>query len=297
MINGQVISMKDVIKTYPGFELVLPEFELSTGHLHVLIGPNGAGKSTLLRLLIGLSLPDKGRIELFNKPMPKEEEEIKLHTGYVAAEMGFPAHMTTEGAIDYVAKFYANWSVEERERLVKAFDVPEKHKYNKLSTGQKMRTLIVTAFARGAELLLLDEPFASLDPLGKETLKEEMMDYLLDGGNTIFLATNEVTDVEDCIDYLHILCNGRIIASGYPDELCAGVSRYSFKGNRRSIAMGEGFRGKVIFKGEWGIAVMKKGDEEQLNELQKAGALCINQEDVTLKDLIRYYFAKEIIRY
>jgi len=296
MNDGHVISMRNVVKTYPGFELALPEFGLSPGHMHVLIGPNGAGKSTLLRLLIGLSRPKAGSIRLFDKAMPNDEAEIKLHTGYIASEMGFPPHMTAKGAIDYVANYYPGWSEDERKRLVEVFDVPENNKYNKLSTGQKIRTLLVTAFARGAKLLLLDEPFASLDPMGKETLKEEMMDYLLDSGNTILLATNEVTDIEDCIDFLHILCGGRIVVSGCPDELCAGVSRYSFKGNRRGISLGEGFKGKVIFKGEYGIAVMRKGDEVQLNELEKAGAQNITGEDVTLKDLIRYYFAKEMVR-
>jgi ABC-2 type transport system ATP-binding protein len=263
--------------------------------MHVLIGPNGAGKSTTLRLLIGLSLPDKGNIELFGKPMPREEAEIKLHTGYVAAEMGFPQHMTAKAAIDYVARFYPEWSQEERCRLVKTFEVPEERKFNKLSTGQRIRTLLVTAFARHAELLLLDEPFASLDPLGKDTLKEEMMDYLLDSDNTILLATNELTDVEDVIDYLHIIRNGRIVVSDHPHVLCAGISRFSFGGTRREMKLKKDFKGRLIFKGDRGIAVMRKGDEEALTALREAGAVNIVPEEVTLKDVIRYYFAPELI--
>jgi ABC-2 type transport system ATP-binding protein len=285
--------MSDVIKTYPGFKLALPEFNLSRGHLHVLIGPNGAGKSTLLRLLIGLSLPDRGTIELFGKNMPGNEAEIKLHTGYVAAEMGFPAHVDAKAAIDYVARFYPNWSQEERYRLMAAFELPEERKFNKLSTGQRMRVLLLTAFARQADLLLLDEPFASLDPLGKETLKEEMMEYLLDDEKSILLATNELTDVEDVIDYIHIISHGRIVVSAPPDELCANVSRYSFTGSRRSIKLKKNFKRRVFFKGDRGIAVVAKDADQELAILEDAGAVDITPEDVTLKDVIRYYFGVE----
>jgi ABC-2 type transport system ATP-binding protein len=292
-MSEPIVSISNVVKTYPGFRLEMPELNLSKGHLHCLIGPNGAGKSTLLRMLIGLSLPDKGNIELFDMKMPDDEAQIKLRTAYIAAEMGFPSHMTAASAIDYVERYYPEWSQAERFRLVEAFDVPEKRKYVKLSTGQKMRTLLVTAFARGADLLLLDEPFASLDPLGKDTLKEELMDYLLDENRTVLLATNELYDIEDIIDYIHIISNGRIVASSAPDELCATVSRFTFKGSRRGMQLKKGLRHRVYFKGDTGVAVVGNGNEAEINLLRDAGARDLKPEEVTLKDVIRYYFAME----
>ena len=85
---------------------------LAQGHMHVLIGPNGAGKSTLLRLLIGLSLPDEGRVELFGKHLDDNEVEIKLQTGYVAQEMDFPSGMRNKQCLDFVVQFLTRDAVK-----------------------------------------------------------------------------------------------------------------------------------------------------------------------------------------
>ncbi len=293
-MSDSVVEISELVKTYPGFRLEIPELALSKGQLHCLIGPNGAGKSTLLRLLIGLSLPDRGDINLFDMSMPEDEAAIKLRTAYIAAEMGFPSHMSAASAMDYVERFYPEWSQAERYRLVEAFDVPEKRKYVKLSTGQKMRTLLVTAFARGADLLLLDEPFASLDPLGKDTLKEELMDYMLDENRAVLLATNELYDIEDIIDCIHIISHGRIVASDTPDELCGRVSRHIFKGTRQALQLRKDIRSRVFFKGDTGVAVLERDNEDEVARLREAGARELRREEATLKDVIRYYFAMEL---
>jgi ABC-2 type transport system ATP-binding protein len=289
-MNDPVIKLTAIVKTYTGFNLTIPELSLTSGKLHVLIGPNGAGKSTLLRLLIGLSLPDEGKVKIFGKLLNENEAEIKLHTGYAAADMGFPYGMRVSMCLDFVAGFYPQWSEDVRAGLAKSLELVEKKRFYQLSPGQQMRVLLVAAFARMPNLLLLDEPFATLDPFAKEKLKEEIVRFLRDSQNTVLLATNELADCESIIDELHIILNGRIIASGSPPALAAELCRFSYACLDAARTLPADFTCTGVVTAERSFVVAKGKVDDIREALIKAGAGELALEEVTIKDVMRYYF-------
>ena len=190
------------------------------------LGPNGAGKTTTIKLLLGLIQPSGGRATVFGHDVQRGSVEVRKRAGYLAQEPRFYEHMTARQILDYTARFFYRGPknllearVQEMLELVGLEDKADRP-LRGFSGGERQRLGIAQAQVNYPDLLILDEPAASLDPLGRHDVLEVM--EKLRKYTTIFYSTHILEDVQRVSDTVAILNQGRLIAEAPINELLAG---------------------------------------------------------------------------
>jgi len=218
--NGTIIRMDKVSKAFCGTR-ALDEVDLAvrSGRITGVLGANGAGKSTLLRTIIGLYLPDSGRVETFGCLArdlgPKELGRI----GYVHQEGELLNWMTVGQLIRYVAAYYPNWNGDLERKYVADFDVNEKARVGSLSPGERQKVAILIAIGFEPELLILDEPASALDPIARARFLDLLLELIQTENRTILISSHILSDVEKVIDHAIIMDRGRIVRDCSFDDL------------------------------------------------------------------------------
>ena len=176
----------------------------------VLLGGNGAGKSTLLRLLLGVLRPARGRVAVFGQDPLRAHAAVVQRIGYVPDVPDVYPWMTPARLYAFLAPHYPTWNRALCQELAGQLDVPLRTKFKALSRGQGMKAMLVAALASEPELLLLDEPFAGLDPLVREDVLAGIVQALRDGERTVLCATHELEIAARIADRVAVLHDGKI---------------------------------------------------------------------------------------
>jgi ABC-2 type transport system ATP-binding protein len=218
--NGAIIRMDEVSKAF-GRTRALDGVNLAVqpGRIIGLLGANGAGKSTLLRTIIGLYLPDQGRVETFGCLArdlgPKELARI----GYVHQEGELLNWMTVGQLLRYVAAYYPSWNRDLERKYIADFDVDEKARVGSLSPGERQKVAILIAIGFEPELLILDEPASALDPIARARFLDLLLELIQTENRTILISSHILSDVEKVIDHVIIMDRGRISRDTSFDDL------------------------------------------------------------------------------
>jgi ABC-2 type transport system ATP-binding protein len=188
-------------------------FELPQGRVCALVGPNGAGKTTLLHCAVGLLSPTEGSIRVLGG-VPDQDPEQLSRVGFVAQDAPLYASFTGAEMLEMGARCNPRWDGDAaRERLAR-LAVPLDRKVETLSGGQRAQVALALALAKRPEVLLLDEPLASLDPLARREFLQTLMEAVAADGTTVVLSSHLVTDLERVCDHLLLLRDGRIRIGG-----------------------------------------------------------------------------------
>jgi len=190
------------------------DLELATGQVTVLLGQNGAGKSTLLRVLLGLLQPRAGMVQVLGANPLREHRRVLQRVGYVPDVPDCYPWMTARDLFQFLAPQYPTWNVSLCRELCARLQVPQWTKVQALSRGQGMKLMLVAALAPEPDLLLLDEPFAGLDPLVKEEVLSGVLDALRGAERTVLCATHELDIAARIADRIAVLERGRIVQHG-----------------------------------------------------------------------------------
>lgn len=213
------IDIKNVSKKYKEFELKDVSFNLEKGYVMGFIGPNGAGKSTVIRLIMNLVKRNSGEIKIFGMDNLKHEKEVKQRIGFVYDENYYYEELSMESMKNIVAPFYKSWDDELFKKNMKSFDLNERAKIKTLSKGMKMKFSLAMALSHGAELIIMDEPTAGLDPVFRSELLDIIQRLILDENKSIFFSTHITTDLEKVADYITFINKGKIEFSRPKDEI------------------------------------------------------------------------------
>ena len=197
------------------------DLRLEPGKVTVLLGANGVGKSTLLRVLLGVQRPDRGTVRVFGRDPLRHHAMIAARIGYVPDTPDAYPMQTPRRFFAFVAPHYPTWNQELCARLAERLQVPLDTRFSQLSRGQGMKAMLVAALAPEPELLLLDEPFAGLDPLVREEVLQGLITELRDGERTVLCATHELEIAARIADRIAVLHRGRIVRHGALDEVLA----------------------------------------------------------------------------
>jgi ABC-2 type transport system ATP-binding protein len=226
-VHDPVILTRDLRKAYgPHLALDGLDLEVPPGRVFGFLGPNGAGKTTTLNLLLGLARPTSGRAEVFGRDVAREGLQIRARTGFLAQEPRFYPHMTARETLAFVGRFFGLGTArEERRRIDAALDLVDlldraDRPVGGFSGGERQRLGLAQAQIHEPALLILDEPAASLDPMGRRdvlTILER-----LKGRATVFFSTHILDDVQRVGDEVAILARGRRRAQAPVRELLAG---------------------------------------------------------------------------
>ncbi|MDK1473058.1 ABC transporter ATP-binding protein [Streptomyces sp. 549] len=213
------ISVSQLVKTF-GHTRALDGLDLTvrTGEVHGFLGPNGAGKSTAIRVLLGLLRADSGEARLLGGDPWADAVALHRRLAYVPGDVELWPNLTGGEAIDLLARLRGGIHRERRDELVERFGLDPTKKGRSYSKGNRQKVAIVAALASDAELLLLDEPTAGLDPL-MEVVFQDVIFQAKAAGKTVLLSSHILAQVEKLCDRVSIIRLGRIVQSGTLSEM------------------------------------------------------------------------------
>jgi polyether ionophore transport system ATP-binding protein len=219
MTPDDAIRTEGLSKRY-GESLALDGLDLlvEPGEVYGYLGPNGAGKTTTIRLLLGLLRPTGGRAELFGVDAWRDPVAAHRCVGYVAAEPNLWPALTGAETLEFLARVRGGDDRAYREELVERFQLEPNKKVRALSHGNRQKVQLIAAFASRAELLILDEPTGGLDPLMEIAFRETVREAR-QHGQTVFLSSHILSEVEAVCDRVGILRQGRLVDQGTLVEL------------------------------------------------------------------------------
>jgi ABC-2 type transport system ATP-binding protein len=219
MTGTEVLSLKDVKKSYGNFELGPVDLNIEPGSIVAVVGPNGGGKSTLMGMLMNLIQPDSGELKLFGGTYPDDEVAIKRRVGYVPERPVGGDEMSAESLGEFFSRFYPKWDHRLYEDLLKRARIEPDKRFGELSKGVQRRLAFALALATGSELLLLDEPTAGVDPFGRREILEDISRFMEGGDKTVVFATHVMEEVRRIADYVLFLADGEFLGLYEKDTL------------------------------------------------------------------------------
>jgi len=225
-MNGDdVLSVRDLWLLFGRRKQVLRglDLRLEPGKVTVLLGGNGAGKSSLLRVLLGVLRPRRGSVRVFGEDPLRRHRAVVARIGYVPDSPDVYPWMTLRDLGRFLRPHYPKWNDALFAELAGRLAVPAATRFAAMSRGEGMKAMLVAALAGEPELLLLDEPFAGLDPLVREDVLLGVVDALRDGERTVLCATHELEIASRIADRVAVLHDGRIARHGTLAEVLGAV--------------------------------------------------------------------------
>lgn len=195
------------------------DWQIEAGSIVGLLGRNGAGKTTLIECLLGLRENNAGEVKLFGESNQQLSTETKAKIGYVQQSADLFEWLTPRQMLRYFKALYPHWNDAKVEYLMQKWDLPYDKVISKFSGGQKQRLAIIRALAHEPDLLILDEPVASLDPAGRRDFLREIVDSVIDKNTTIVFSTHILSDLERVAMKVAFLSNGKIVHEQALDDL------------------------------------------------------------------------------
>jgi ABC-2 type transport system ATP-binding protein len=194
--------------------------EVPEGSVTALVGPNGAGKTTLLQLAVGLTRPSAGDVTVLG--LSPRDPALLARVGFVGQEHPLHRGFTVAETLKLGRKLNPGWDDALAHERVQRLDLPLDRTVGRLSGGQRAQVALTVAVAKRPELLLLDEPVASLDPLARREFLNSLMEAVSETGLTVILSSHIVAELERVCDHLVILAEARAELAGPIDEIVAG---------------------------------------------------------------------------
>jgi ABC-2 type transport system ATP-binding protein len=228
-MNGPIVALKGISKSF-GAQHILQglDWQVEAGRVVGLLGRNGAGKSTLIECMLGLRETEAGSAQLFGETVARGlSEQARAGIGYVPQKSDLFDWLTPVQLLAYFRAQYPRWneakvnSLLERWLPASARDKP----VTQLSGGEKQRLSIIRALAHDPALLVLDEPVASLDPVGRRDFLRELIEGVIERDTTVIFSTHILSDLERVAIDLAFLKDGRIALESPLDELLGSARR------------------------------------------------------------------------
>ena len=200
--------------------------QVNAGDVIALLGKNGAGKTTLIETLLGFSYPTHGEVKLWGESATKIAGELKAKIGFVPQQSELINHISVADQIQLFRRFRQNWNQPLVDKLINEWQIPLKQTVSKLSVGQQQKLSILVAIAHEPQLVILDEPVASLDPIARRQFLHQLIELASDSERTIIFSTHIISDVERIANKVWMLRDGVLAYQGGLDELKESVARY-----------------------------------------------------------------------
>ena len=192
---------------------------LPAGRVIALVGPNGAGKSTLLRLAVGLLAPTAGTVEVLGQPPTANTAQVLSRVGFLAQDHPLYRHFTVADLLRFGRSCNLRFDAGLAERRLAQLNIPLDRKAGALSGGQQAQVALALALGKRPDLLVLDEPMASLDPVARLEFLQVLMGAVAADGITVLFSSHVLTELQRVCDYLVLLNHSRVTLTGDIDTL------------------------------------------------------------------------------
>jgi ABC-2 type transport system ATP-binding protein len=250
-------------------------FTVREGQMFGFVGPNGAGKTTAMRIILGVLAPDAGEVRWRGRPMT---DEIRKRLGYLPEERGLYPKMRVRDQLHYFARLHGLPAHHEAgsaaDYWIERLGVAERanDRVEQLSLGNQQRVQLAAALVHNPEVLVLDEPFSGLDPVGVDVLAEVLADRAADGIPVIF-SSHQLELVERLCEAVAIINHGRLVAAGPVEELrhTGGERRWQVEVADASADWASGLEGVTVLEKHNGRLVLAvEGDEQRVLDAARA---------------------------
>lgn len=206
------IELENVSKQYDGFLLDKISFKVVKGTVMGFVGQNGSGKTTTIKALLGINKIDEGNIKINGRDI-LDKELVKGDIGVIFDEIPFQQNLKIYQLQRMLQYFFINWNDEVFLNYIKKFNLPLKKKISELSKGMKMKLQIATCLSHNAKTLIMDEPTTGLDPVVRNEILNEFMDFMLDEDHSILISSHITSDLEKIADSITFIHNGKMLLS------------------------------------------------------------------------------------
>jgi ABC-2 type transport system ATP-binding protein len=288
-MNDFVIETAALYKAYKG-HAALSGLDLAVprGSIFGFLGRNGAGKTTTIKLLMGLLRADRGSANMLglNALNSRDNLMLRRRVGFVTEDKELYPYMTVEQMIRFTRPFFPKWRDDLEARYLEIFDLPRNRKIPDLSKGMRSKLMLLLAIARGADLLILDEPTDGLDPAALEDMLRELVALAASEGTTIFFSSHQLAEVEQIADHIAIVDRGRVIVSGSLDDLKARYQRLRVVFERTPVVEVRWVEGVEHVQQEGRtVSILASRNIDGIVEQARAMGSSVEQHPVTLKEI------------
>lgn len=248
------VVVEDLVKTYKTVRAVDGiSFRIERGSITGLLGGNGAGKTTTIGMILGLVLPTSGRVEVLGHDMARERRQVLHRINFESPYVDMPHRLTVRQNLRVFGRLYGVPDLDARiAELTSALDLSAfiDRQAGKLSAGQKTRVALAKALINRPELMLLDEPTASLDPDTADWIRSHLETYRRERGATVLLASHNMPEVERLCDDVIMMKAGRIVDRGSPEALLSRYGRANLEEVFLDVARSRGAAAAMAGEGE-----------------------------------------------
>lgn len=208
-----ILEVKNIEKTYPndGFKLNKINLDVPKGSIVGIIGENGSGKTTTLNLILGLKSKDGGTVKIFGREFNIDDVDIKEKIGVSFDEIYLPSNLNAKEISKIYKSIYHGWDEKYFFSSLSNFGIDNGKKIGDYSKGMQKMLSIVIAMSHSPELLILDEPTSSLDPVKRSEVLEKFQEFIEDGDRSIVFSSHITTDIEHICDYVVFINKGNLI--------------------------------------------------------------------------------------
>lgn len=223
MSDRLAIETIDLWKRYEDVEALRGlELRVPAGSICGFLGRNGAGKTTAIKVLLGMARATKGETRLLGVAAaddPAAAAAVRQRIGFVSDEKDLYDYMSVDDIIAFTRPFFPQWRRDLERQYLDKFELPSRRDIKALSRGSRTKLALLLALCRGAELLILDEPTASLDPAMAEDVLQALVGHVAGEETTVFFSSHQIAEVDQIADHVAIIDRGRTVISGSLDDL------------------------------------------------------------------------------
>lgn len=216
---NNALEISHLTKDYGAFKLDDVSLTVPGGTIMGLIGENGAGKSTTIKCILNLIRRDEGTITVFGMDNLQQEREVKEQTGVVLDEVLFHDMLRPRQVGKILSGLYPNWDEALFTHYLEKFGLTGKKTVKEFSRGMKMKLAIAAAFAAKPRLLILDEATSGLDPVVRDEILDEFLNFIQDEEHSILISSHITSDLEKVADYITYLHQGKVVLSEAKDVI------------------------------------------------------------------------------
>ncbi|HUF74000.1 MAG TPA: ABC transporter ATP-binding protein [Gammaproteobacteria bacterium] len=261
-------------------------FRVDAGDVVGVLGKNGAGKTTLLELMLGFTPATAGKVEVFGHDSYRLPGSIKSRIGFVPQQDELIDQLSARDQLHITRSFYRQWDDELMDRLVRSWDIDESARALSMSVGQRQKLSILLALGHRPDLLILDEPVASLDPLACRAFLEQIVEIAADGDRAVVLSSHIVSDIERLANKIWILKDNGLYWGGDFDELKDTVVRLHLHSlSRLSSTISIPNALSVDISDAYATAVVCAFTRELESEIAELTGARLEIESLTLEDI------------